>query len=235
MSGFSGSWFSNGGGGSYRAVGSRCAVDLGRILIPGSLEGKREAIESVGCTIVSDDPIAELMTTARSCVWRRGARASEAPSVVDCSSFTKWIFGQAGIWIPRRSIQQRDWVGNGGHAVNPAPLFFVKKWCWMNDRDDVRTGDLVFVSGWRDYYDTDPAQGVGHVGVVTNDRTVIHAANSRLGVIESPIAEFLYIDRFRGVRRMIPTDHAVLTLETPPEREVETEDDLRWMILQRLT
>jgi cell wall-associated NlpC family hydrolase len=132
----------------------------------------------------------------------------------------KWIFGHVGIWIPRRTIQQRDCIGNGGHAVN--------------DRDDVRSGDLVFVPGWQDYYDTDPAHGVGHVGIVSDARTVIHAANSRLGVMESPLAEFLYLDRFRGARRMIPADRTVLTLQTPPEREVETEDDLRWMILQRV-
>lgn len=222
MSGFSASWFSNGGGGSYRAVGDRCAVDLGRLLIAGLLtdSAKRAALETLGCTVVAVDPIA----LARSCIghstWRRGARMHEAPGIVDCSSFTKWIFGQLGIWIPRRSIQQRDCSGNGGHAVN--------------ERDDVRPGDLVFVTGWRDYYDVDPSQGIGHVGIVTGDRTVVHAANAELGIIESPLEEFLYLNNFRGARRMIPTDRTVLTLETPPKREVETEDDLRWMILQRL-
>lgn len=219
MSGFSRTWFSSGGGGSYRAVGGRCAVDLGRLSIPGTPDEKRAAIESVGCAILSVDSTA----LARSCVgrsmYRRGARMREAPGVVDCSSFMKWIFGEIGIWIPRRSIQQRDWVGNGGHAVN--------------DHDEVRPGDLVFASGFRDHYDTDPSQGVGHVGIVTGDRTVVHAANSELGIIENPLKEFLYLNNFRGARRMIPADHVVLTLQTPPEREVETEDDLRWMILQR--
>lgn len=221
MSGFGRTWFSNGGGGSYRAVGDRCAVDLGRLLIAGLLSDseKRAAIESIGCTVVPVDPVA----LARSCIgrssWRRGVRMREAPGVVDCSSFTKWIFGQCGIWIPRRSIQQRDCWGNGGRAVN--------------DRDDVRPGDLVFVTGWRDYYDVDPAQGVGHVGIVTGDRAVVHAANSEIGIIESPLEQFLYLNNFRGARRMVPTDRTVLTLQTPPEREVEIEDDLRWMILQR--
>jgi len=220
MSGFSRTWFSNGGGGSYRAVGSGCAVDLDRLGIPGSLDEKRAAVESVGCTIVPID----LVSLARSCVgrstYRRGARAHEAPGTVDCSSFTKWLLGRAGIWIPRRSIQQRDWVGNGGHAVN--------------DRDDIRSGDLVFASGWRDYYDEDPANGVGHVGIATNTHSVIHAVNATLGVVESPIAKFLYVDRFRGARRMVPGGHTIITVETPPERDVEAEDDLRWMILQRV-
>lgn len=222
MSGFGTSWFSNGGGGCYRAVGNRCAVDLGRLPIADlrTDSAKRTALEALGCTIIPVD----LVALARSCVgrstYRRGARTHEAPGTVDCSSLTKWILGQAGIWIPRRSIQQRDCLGNGGYAVN--------------DRDDVRPGDLVFVAGWRDYYDDDPANGVGHVGIVTNERTVVHAANSTVGITESPLEEFLYIDRFRGARRMIPDSHTVLTLETPPERDVETEDDLRWMILQRL-
>lgn len=224
MSGFGRTWYSNGGGGVYRAVGSRCAVDLGRLLILGANEEKRAAIAALGCAVVSDAPIVAAIAAARSCVgrsaWRRGASLREAPGVVDCSSFTKWCFVQIGIWIPRRSIQQRDWVGNGGHVVN--------------DRDDVRPGDLVFVSGWRDYFETDPTNGVGHVGIVTGDQTVIHAANSKLGVIESPLDDFLYLDRFRGARRMIQTGTTVLVLETPPDREVETEDDLRWMILQRV-
>lgn len=222
MSGFNRSWFSNGGDGSYRAVGDRCAVDLGRLLIAGlhTDTEKRAALESVGCTIVSMDPIALARSRIGRSMYRRGARMHEAPAIVDCSSFTKWLFGQAGIWIPRRSIQQRDWVGNGGHAVN--------------DRDDVRPGDLVFVIGWRDYYDVDPSQGVGHVGIVTGDYTVVHAANSDVGVTESPLEGFLYLNNFRGARRMIPTDRTVLTVKTPLEREVETEDDLRWMILQRM-
>lgn len=221
MSGFSRTWFSNGGGGSYRAVGDRCAMDLGRLLIVGLLTDaeKQAALEALGCTIVSVDPIAIARSYVGRSAWRRGARMHEAPGVVDCSSFTKWLLGEIGIWIPRRSIQQRDCVGNGGYAVN--------------DRDDVQPGDLVFVAGWRDYYDTDPSQGVGHVGIVTSDRTVVHAANSQLGVTESPLEEFLYLNNFRGARRMVPADHTTLTVETPPEREVETEDDLRWMILQR--
>jgi hypothetical protein len=221
MSGFSRSWFSNGGGGYYRAVGNRCAVDLGRLPIVGTDDEKRAALEAVGCTVVSVDPIA----LARSCIgrssYRRGARASEAPGIVDCSSFTKWVFGQCGIWIPRRSIQQRDYWGNGGRAVN--------------DSDDVRPGDLVFTSGFRDYYDEDPAGGVGHVGIATADRTVVHAANSKLGVTESPIEPWLTLNDFRGARRMLSEYHPVLTLETPPDREVETEDDFRWMIRQRMT
>lgn len=220
MSGFGRAWFSNSGGGSYRAVGDRCAVDLGRLLLAISEEQALAVLRELGCEVLEVDPIA----IARSCIgrstWRRGARMHEAPSVVDCSSFMKWVFGQVGIWIPRRSIQQRDCRGNGGHAVN--------------DRDDVLPGDLVFVSGFRDHYDIDPSQGVGHVGIVTSDRAVVHAANSQLGIIESLLEEFLYLNNFRGARRMIPDGRTVLTLQTPPEREVETEDDLRWMILQRM-
>lgn len=210
MSGFSRSWFSNGGGGSYRAVGDRCAMDLGRLLIVGLLTDaeKQAALEALGCTVVPVDPIALARSRIGCSMYRRGARMHEAPGVVDCSSFTKWAFGQLGIWIPRRSIQQRDCVWNGGRAVN--------------DRDDVQPGDLVFVTGWKDYYDVDPSQGVGHVGIVTGDRTVVHAANSELGVTESPIEQFLYINNFRGARRMIPADRTVLTLHVPPEREVET-------------
>ena len=72
------------------------------------------------------------------------------------------------MWLSRRTIQQIDL----GIAVNPT---------------DVMAGDLVFVTGRINYYQDDPAQGVGHVGIATGEGTVVHAANKREGIIESTL------------------------------------------------
>lgn len=134
---------------------------------------------------------------------------------MDCSSLMKWLYRERGIWLPRRTIQQREL----GEKV---------------ELNDAMAGDIVFVSGHIDYYYDDPLDGVGHVGIVTYGKTIIHAANSRVGVIEEDLETFLDKREFRGARRYIPKGAEVLTLETPPEREVEIEDDLRWIILQSL-
>lgn len=123
--------------------------------------------------------------------------------------------GTRGIWLPRRSIQQRE-------LGTPVPI------------DEVDAGDVIFVSGWIDYYHTDPKDGVGHVGVATGEGTIIHAADRRAHVVESSFESFIGKTKFRGARRYIQKDIIILTLETPPDREVEIADDLRWIVLQSL-
>ncbi len=198
------------GNSEYRAVGDRCAVALECLTIR----------RGEGCLAR-----AEILTMlARSLVgrvtYRRGVRFREASRIVDCSSFVKWIYGQRGIWIPRRSIQQLWYHGNSGYRIE-----CIEELC---------AGDLVFASGFRDYYEDGAAGGVGHVGLVTDTATVIHAANRSVGVIESPLAAYTAHDCFRGGRRLAPHDWDVVTLQLPPHRDVECTDDFRWMLYQQL-
>jgi len=199
----------------YRAVGSRCAVILDSLHLPISREEALAILNHKGFVLVEVDIIA----LARQCIgtsqYRRGARPSEAPTVVDCSSFIKWLYAQRGIWLPRRSIQQREL----GEVVN---------------LDELVTGDVVFISGRIDYYHDDPANGVGHVGIATGYGTVVHAADRKVNVVESPLDKFVGEAKFRGARRYIPQNVEVLTFETPLNREVEVADDIKWIILQQL-
>jgi len=198
----------------YRAVENRCAVALDALQLPIPHEETMAILVQKGFIVTEVD----IVGIARRCVgvsqYRRGAKPSEASAVVDCSSFIKWLYAQRGIWLPRRSIQQRQL----GESVGLT---------------EVVAGDVVFVSGRIDYYISDPSDGVGHVGIITGDRTIIHAANKRAGVIESHLSQFVG-DKFRGARRYIPKDKKVITLKIPIEWEVETEDDIRWIILQAL-
>lgn len=199
----------------YRSVGNRCAVTFDSLCLPISHQEILNILAKKKFKIVEVD----LIALARQCIgtskYRRGARPSEAPMIVDCSSFIKWLYGQYGIWLPRRSIQQR---GLGEDIAF----------------GEVTRGDVVFVSGLIDYYHDNPNDGVGHVGIVTGDKTVIHAANKKVGVIESSLDSFVGKDNFRGVRRYISRDVRVLTLETPSHIQVEIADDLRWILLQSL-
>jgi len=199
----------------FRAVGDRCAVDVAALNLPISTDDAIALLSRSGFCAIDVD----LVALARSCVGRssyhRGARLVEAPDVFDCSSLMKWLYAQRGIWIPRRSIQQRSC----GERVEINAL---------------RGGDLIFTTGHIDYYDTDPEDGVGHVGIATGEETVIHAANSRVGIVESRMEAFLDGAKLRDIRRIIPHPERVITLRVPLRREVETSDDVRWIVLQHL-
>ncbi len=200
---------------SYRAVKNRCAVDIGALALPLGESEALAILQAKGFEIIDVD----LATLARKycglSTYRRGARLSEAPEVVDCSSFVKWLYGERGIWLPRRSIQQQA-VGEGIMLA------------------EIAVGDLVFSSGWIDYYFDDPENGVGHVGIATGEGTVVHAVSREAGIVESPLWVFTRGEIFRGARRFIPRERKVITFLTPPEREVETSDDIQWIILQSM-
>src|ERR1035437_8400891 len=138
----------------YRAVGGGCAVDISALPVPSS-----EALAIFSACGFEKLQI-NLVELARSYVgvsqYRRGARLREAPEVFDCCSFMKYLYGQKGIWLPRRSIQQRAF---GGLAEG-----------------DMKAGDLVFCSAFIDYFETDPSDGAGHVGLASGEGTIIHAA-----------------------------------------------------------
>lgn len=199
----------------YRAVKNRCAVDFNSLRLPISNEETLNVLMLIGFSVVNVDMIA----LARECIgvsrYCRGAKPSDAPGVVDCSSFVKWLYGMRGVWLPRRSIQQRGF----GQVI---------------DLKGILAGDLIFVSGRINYYDKDPSDSVGHVGIATSDGTVIHAANKKLNVVESSFDEFVEEGKFRGARRYISKRCNVFTLETPSVREIETSDDIRWIVLQSL-
>jgi hypothetical protein len=197
----------------YRAVGNRCAVNLKQLHLPLTAGEALQILNRLGFLRVEVDIVALARSRIGVSRYRRGARASEAPETVDCSSLIKWLCGQKGLWLPRRTIQQMAWG---------MPVEF----------RSITSGDLVFISGRINYFHDDPSAGVGHVGIVTGNGTVIHAANSVEGVVESGLNDFVAGDSLRGIRRLFNSQ--TLTLATPANREVEVADDLRWIVLQQL-
>lgn len=201
---------------NYLAAGKRCAVDFKSLKLPVSKEIALNILSKINFKVLDID----LMEIARSCIgksmYKRGSSIHNAPWQVDCSSFTKWLYAQKGIKLPRRSIQQRDF----GESVLISELV---------------SGDLVFISGCINYFFDDPTDGVGHVGIATGKDSIIHAANSKIGVgvVETDVESFTR-KGFRGARRIIPKEANILTLAVPDNREVEWTDDIRWIVLQNL-
>lgn len=199
----------------FYASGNRCMFDPSDARLPLCAVAAYAVLDSLAFSIERVDIVALARTRIAISRYRRGAKPADAPAEVDCSSFVKWLFASCGIMLPRRAVQQRE-VGA------PVPM------------DGLAAGDLVFATGWRNLYQHDPDDGVGHVGVYTGNDTVIHAARARTGVVETNISAFVNGGRWRGARRILPASPDAATVICPDDCCVETSDDLRWIILQRL-
>jgi len=200
----------------FRAVGNRCAVNLANLNLPIPIASAIKILENRDFKIIN----VNLIEIARSCIgkakYKLGATQEQAPHVFDCSSFTKWIYGHAGINLHRRTIQQYE---------QSSPM----------SKQNIRAGDLIFKSGQRhNWYRNNPKINMGHIGIATGDHTIIHATNHGRGVIESPMEEFLNPKEFRGAGRIIVDPKNTYFFETPPHREIETSDDFFWVIVQTL-
>ncbi len=202
----------------FRTVQGRCAVVLGELAPRVSMAAVAAALAEHGCRILegeeATDPVAEARALLGRATYRRGARMREAPETVDCSSLVKWSFGRCGISLPRLSVQQR----RCGRPVPPAAL---------------RAGDLLFTTGGRNWYEHDPADGVGHVYLATGAGTLLHADRRDRTVVEEPLEEVFGRcpeRQLRGCRRILP-DRPWRTLEIPAELEIESADHLRWKVL----
>ncbi|HEY4544184.1 MAG TPA: NlpC/P60 family protein [Tissierellaceae bacterium] len=108
----------------------------------------------------------------------KGARysyGSIGPNSFDCSGFTKYVFGQHGIDLPRSSVGQ----ANYGSKVA---------------KGDLQPGDLlIFSNTYR--------KGPSHVGVYVGNGKFIHASTSR-GVVTDSINSGYYSSKFSYGRRV---------------------------------
>ena len=97
-----------------------------------------------------------------------------APNGFDCSGFTRYVFAQHGVSLPRTAADQyRD-----GHPVDP---------------DELQPGDLVFF--------TTIAPGPSHVGMAIGEGQFVHAPNRDSAVRIDTLDARYWRRRFLGVRR----------------------------------
>lgn len=196
----------------YEAVGNLCAVNFKELQLPISDEQALEILFNLGFETQDVDIIALAYGCIDLSQYKRGSTIDMAPGVVDCSTFTNWLYFQKGVKLPRYSIDQRDRLKI------------------VVGEEDLQPGDLVFTSGRFNYYWDDPSDGVGHTGIYTGNNTVIHAAGPEVGVIEDPFTPFA--KNLRGIRRVFDDFNSVVTIKSPPSRVVGDSQEFRWIILQ---
>lgn len=155
--------------------------------------------------------------------YKVGAWLSEAPETVNCSTFTAWAYGQIGIELPPTAFLQRQFGGR---------IFKTR---------ELRPGDLVFSEGDHPIYHCDADDGVGHVGIVSDEGTVIQAAAIH-GVIDEPLNQFIKSRKFRGAARIVDDFHRVYTVFIPQHislwpdmrRKIETSERLMVYLARKM-
>ncbi len=122
----------------------------------------------------------EILETAKQFLGVKYIWAANGPSAFDCSGFTKYVFKENGISLPRHS----------GHQANVGQKIKF---------NDLEKGDLVF-------FDTEKkfTHRVNHVGIFIGDNKFIHASSAKKKVIITSFSKKkFYKNKFLYARRII--------------------------------
>ena len=125
----------------------------------------------------------EILETAKQYLGVKYIWAANGPSAFDCSGYTKYVFKENGITIPRYS----------GHQANVGTKISF---------DELEKGDLVF-------FDTEKhfKRKVNHVGIYIGENRFIHASSARKQVMITSFSQKkFYKNRFLHGRRVIDAE-----------------------------
>jgi len=133
----------------------------------------------------------EVLATAESYLGTPYIWAANGPSAFDCSGYTKYVYKENGITLPRYS----------GHQANVG----------INvDFQELQKGDLVF-------FDTSkrPHNKVNHVGIYIGNNSFIHASSARKRVMITSFSEKkFYKRRFLHGQRIINSNSSFALYKT---------------------
>ena len=152
--------------------------------------------------------------------YRYGASVTyDAPEAFDCSSFSAYLYTEAGVAIPRMAVDQ---------FVYGTPI----------DGADIRPGDLIFSNTGEakrkidftsiEYRpETSVPSGVDHLGIYLGGGEIIHATEEGgKGVVIEKIAEASRFKNIVGYRRMAG-DEMRFVVTVPHERlDIRIKEDL---------
>ncbi|MEK7658455.1 MAG: NlpC/P60 family protein [Patescibacteria group bacterium] len=197
----------------YQKVHNRCAFTF---VVPNLEVSKSDILEALiekGFKTINTDIVKNARELIGVSKYGKGARMSKAPLIVDCSSLIKWLYGIRGIWLPRNLFLWQD-LGERVNFDNTV------------DFNKFAEGDIVFTTDV-DYI------GVGHVGLATGKNTMIHATN-HVGVEEIPFESLMKRRLICMIRRIVPKEPETVTLLLPIKEEIETSDDIEWLVRNSL-
>lgn len=171
-----------------------------------------EILKRLGFEYEKVDPLAKVLELAprfEGVPYKYGASISyDAPAAFDCSSFTAYLYAQAGIGLPRMAVDQYCYGAE------------VKK-------KDLKQGDLVFsnTGSGKIYFESKEfmpgrikvSQGVDHVGLYLGNGMVAHATRTAGKVAVEPLEGSVQFKDVVGYRRFAGKERRFV-VTTPAER-----------------
>ena len=159
------------------------------------------------------DPIARILELAPKYLgvpYKLGASISyEAPDAFDCSSFTAYLFSNAGIQLPRLAVDQYVWAENlPREKILPGDLVFAAN----AGADTLKYESVEFLPK------TPVAGGVSHVGIMLNEEDVIHASATKGVVVIEKLSESDRFENITGYGRATGAEEKRFVVTAPPER-----------------
>lgn len=213
---------------SFRAVEDRVLFNFGVIQdkVRNQIE---ERLLDLGLAWDSRDPRAILVDSARGRFgdvthYYRTAKTFDAPSLVNCSTFIQWCYGQIGVEVPYRTLQQ------------------FRRGDPHDDLYSLKVGDLIFKTGAHNYWEySDPKLLVGHVGMVSDVDSpkggIVHAISRLDGVVEVPIDDFLKNNgKYVATRRIVPdlSKWSVLMVPESLAWRIRESEDVEMLLYEKL-
>lgn len=140
----------------------------------------------------------------------------DAPEAFDCSSFTAWLYKEAGVAIPRLSIDQYVYgISVSKEELQPGDLIF------SHNDGKIHYETVEFLKG------TKVEEGIDHVGVYVGNDEVIHATRYKNGVVKEKIANSEQFKTVIGYRKMLRSEEARYVVTVPHERiDIRLKEDL---------
>ena len=137
----------------------------------------------------------EILETAKNFLGVKYIWAANGPYAFDCSGFTKYVFKESGIALPRHS----------GHQANIG-----EKVQFQN----LEKGDLVFFNTNKKF-----TRRVNHVGIFIGDNKFIHASSAKKKVIIASFTEKkFYKNQFLHARRIINANESFALNISPTKK-----------------
>ena len=125
----------------------------------------------------------EILETAKQYLGVQYIWAANGPSAFDCSGYTKYVFKENGITLPRYS----------GHQANVGTKI---------QYEELQKGDLVFFDTAKGFH-----RKVNHVGIYIGNNEFIHASSARKKVMITSFSQKkFYKNRFLHGRRVVDSE-----------------------------
>ena len=163
------------------------------------------------------DTVLKLAPTLVGTPYKKGSSISfDAPKLFDCSSFVSYVFAQAGIQIPRMSVDQYVW----GKKI---------------EEKDLKAGDVVssntgegkiFFETVEFLPKTEVAEGIDHCGIYLGDGKVIHSTELKGGVVIEDIHTSERFKHIIGYRRMSDNEERFVVTAPIERLDLRIKEDL---------